>query len=223
LGEERSKANPYSKTRKGGFRVMKHRTKFITRRSIVKMLGVVLVVALAVGLSTAMSVFATGGDYSITKPGDYCDINGARFAEWGITTSSGTGVYDTFLQVGQGNPTTSKGYNTNYGGVALREYDEKVSWTHTKLTVDVPLVDPAPIAGTDRYREFQLDINQSGSGMSHYITLDELKIYLTNNEPNANGFYGGFKHALGQFTLANGFKQVYDMDAGGDSTILINF
>jgi len=189
-----------------------------------KMLGMLLVVALAMALIMTTNVLAAG-DYSITKPGDYCDINGARFEEWGITQAAGTGVYDTFLKVGSNNDAT-KGYNSDFSGdakVGSPEYDEGVSWTHSKLTVDVPLVDPDSIAGIDRYREFQLDINQSGNGEAHYITLDNVVLYLTNNEPDADGFYSGYKHALGQFTLANGFKQIYDMDAGGDSTILINF
>jgi len=126
--------------------------------------------------------------------------------------------------VGKGSPPTTKGYNSDFSGKhGSPEYDEGVSWTHSKLTVDVPLVDPDSIAGTDRYREFQLDMNQSGSGMAHYITLDTVVIYLTDNEPDADGFYGGFKHADTEFTSANGFLQIYDMDDGGDNTILINF
>jgi len=200
---------------------MKYKNKFITRRLIVGMISAVLAISLA--LILVPSVFAAT-DYSITKPGDYCDINGARFEEWGITSASGTGVYDTFLKVGKGSPPTTKGYNSDFSGKhGSPEYDEGVSWTHSKLTVDVPLVDPDSIAGTDRYREFQLDMNQSGSGMAHYITLDTVVIYLTDNEPDADGFYGGFKHADTEFTSANGFLQIYDMDDGGDNTILINF
>jgi len=55
---KKDKANLYSDTRKVGFRVMKHETKFIKRLSMVKTLGVVLVVALAMVLTGVPHLFA---------------------------------------------------------------------------------------------------------------------------------------------------------------------
>src|SRR5262249_51729720 len=95
-------------------------------------------------------------------------INGARFEEVISTSATGTGVFNTFVQVqaanndfdGDGN--TEQGVNYDRAGALgpaqTKQYDEGASGQHNRILAlsSVPIV---TVGGID-YREFFLDVNQ---------------------------------------------------------------
>jgi len=90
--------------------------------------------------------------------------------------STGTGVIDPFVRL-QANhrQMISEGYNTS---VRPLWYDENNSpnFTRTLSLSEVPIFN---IEGID-YREFMLDINQNGTTEGRMLSLDQIKIYLSD-------------------------------------------
>jgi len=96
-------------------------------------------------------------------------INGAIFS-LGTFRSTGTGVFDPFVRL-QANR-TEQGYNSD---LTTFQFDEKAGkWTHALPLNTVPLVTVESAV----YREFRLDVNQSGNNP---ISLDALKIYQSDD------------------------------------------
>jgi hypothetical protein len=161
-----------------------------------KMAGFVTLGVAAVAVA-AGSASATVVD--LTSSPSFGIVNGARFETFDFR-SGGTGVIQPFLRV-QANG-TEQGYNTSGSPVP---FDDKVgSWTHDLHYGDVPTVN---IGGTD-FKEFILDINQTLS--NPLLTLDEVHI---------------FKSSVGSQTTTNVSSlgtSVYDLDAGGDSSVELN-
>ena len=72
------------------------------------------------------------------------------------------------------------------------------------------------VGGTD-YRLFQLDINQTGA--NPLLSLDEVQIFQgTAGGMNGDTFIGGILDLTGGTETL-----VYRMDAGADSTVLLNY
>lgn len=110
---------------------------------------------------------ATEVDLTVA-PFDYT-INRAIFS-LGTFRSTGTGVFDPFVRI-QANR-TEQGYNSD---LAAFQFDEKAGiWTHALQLSTVPLF----MADGVPYREFRLDVNQSGNDP---VSLDALKIYQSND------------------------------------------
>lgn len=148
---------------------------------------------------TIFTVQASADILDLTTAGASGTLNGATF-EQVAPQSSGTGVFGTFVRV-QHNGTES-GYNTD-GDL---EFDTKAgSHTHSLLLADVPIVN---IGGTD-YREFRLDINEPTGQDKEFLSLDELLIHL-----EATGDLTGYP--------ANFSAPIYDLDTGGDNSILLD-
>lgn len=99
-------------------------------------------------------------------------INGALFEQDG-NGSSGTGVIMSFVRI-SANKAVEQGYNTDARPV---EFDENTSSTFTRslLLSDVRIINKG---GID-YREFRLDINQTG-GSGTLLSLDTIEIYLAS-------------------------------------------
>jgi hypothetical protein len=123
---------------------------------------------------------------------------------------TGTGYIRSFVRV-QGAASgggSQQGYNTTARPL---QFDENKSPQFTRdLTLgQVPTVYVNGVA----YREFLLDINQKSS--SPLLSLDEVRLYVGATS-NLTG-YNSTTKTLG------GLSPVFDMDAGGDRTVLLNY
>lgn len=132
-------------------------------------------------------------------------LNGARFYQF-TSSGAGSGAVDEFVRYQAASTPSTQGYNTDG---APFQYDEVGgSFTHSLLLDAVPQI---VISGV-LYREFALDINESG-GAAAYLSLDEVQLYL-GNAPNL----------LGHPTYGGNANLVYDLDVGpdGDSRVLLD-
>ena len=107
-----------------------------------------------------------------TEDDSFGVINDVVF-QTGQTQSAGTGVFNSFVQLQRNG--SEQGYNTD----AAPQFDENNSTQHNHsiLLADVPIVIGDGTNGTVEgmaYREFLLDLNESGGG---YISLDKLQIW----------------------------------------------
>ncbi|HEU5116748.1 MAG TPA: LEPR-XLL domain-containing protein, partial [Isosphaeraceae bacterium] len=88
----------------------------------------------------------------LTGPASFGFINGALFRQ-GSNQPSGTGVFQSFVRIQ--NDGTEQGYNTD----GSPQFDTKGgSFTHAVLLSTIPL----KVINGEAYREFNLDINQTG-------------------------------------------------------------
>lgn len=167
----------------------------------------------SVGITISMICIALAapvafGDPSlfyIVEPTDSELINNALFTPFDPDKATGTGNFDPFVRI-QGNG-IEKGYNTD-GAIEFQTKPSK--WTHSLEFSEVPLVN---VGGT-WYREFLLDINQSG-GPGRYLSLDQLVISL-ENAPDLTGYPG-------TDYLNFGGPVAYSLDgAGADNAIIMN-
>ncbi|MCC6793736.1 MAG: PEP-CTERM sorting domain-containing protein [Candidatus Hydrogenedentes bacterium] len=142
----------------------------------------------------------------LTTVGSEGEVNGALFLQWD-GQATGTGTIDSFVQIGN-NTDTVQAYNTTENGTLDNGAPD--NFNHELLLTDIPVV---VIDGVE-YREFILDVNQSGS--DSFISLDEIQIF-TSGTPNqsAETFTAGIID-LADSTL------VYDLDAVEDSYILVD-
>ncbi len=121
---------------------------------------------------------------------------------------TGTGKIRSFVRLQPGGAGThEQGYNTDARPL---QFDENTSpqFTRSQLLNAVPLVS---VNGVN-YRQFLLDINQKSS--SPLLSLDELRVY-TAGTANLSGYDAASKTLGGQSAL-------YDLDAGGDSSVTLN-
>jgi hypothetical protein len=141
--------------------------------------------------------------------------NGAIFSQMDAG-AQGTGNIDPFLRL-QAAPTES-GFNLGSEGTpnGLKPLDDKdqggTQFNHTLLLNTIPVVhDPVGFSGD--YREFTLDLNESGNELTQYLSMDLLKIYNTSD--------GGITTLAG----LNALTPIYDLDSGpdGDSWVAINY
>ncbi|MBP8302615.1 MAG: hypothetical protein KBE04_00650 [Phycisphaerae bacterium] len=125
---------------------------------------------------------------------------GSAYFEWADASSTGTGVVDAFVRIDTNNQVI-RGYNTD--GVV--EFDTKDdTHTHSLLLSAVPVVEKSGVW----YREFLLDINQSGGNKSK-LSVDTIEIYLAS-AGNLTGY-----PALG--------TKIFGLDpAGADAWILLD-
>lgn len=112
--------------------------------------------------------------------GSLCTIGDAIYRD--INTSpTGTGVIDPFVRIST-NENIESGYNTSarpQGGIPFdSQVNTALNFTRDLLLADVPTV----IIGGVAYREFLLDINQTGS--SPLLSLDNVKIFMTTTPPS---------------------------------------
>jgi uncharacterized repeat protein (TIGR01451 family) len=142
-------------------------------------------------------------------------INGALF-RGGLTQPAGGGNIDSFLQVEQAGQTpTEQGYNTDFRPVGKNATDPVLTdiASSNPVSCQSVAVNAPPIVtiGGVAYREFVLDINQTGG--SPLISLDSLQIFL-GTAPNLTST--GF-NSSGQLTGLG--TLVYNM--GANNTVLL--
>jgi hypothetical protein len=137
----------------------------------------------------------------LTTAGSSGTINGALFQQVG-PQPTGSGVIDPFVRISAANQSIVQGFNTDARPL---QFDENTSatFTHSLLLSSLATV----TIGGSTYYQFLLDINQTAN--EPLLSLDQLKIYVQNTGNIA--------------TLAGLTNLVYNMDAGGDSYIKLNY
>jgi hypothetical protein len=143
--------------------------------------------------STAPPAAASGCDLYASSSS--CTFGAATFYATN-PQPTGTGVIDSFLRI-QANG-TEQGFNT--GARPLEAgIEDKVDPNFTR---NLPL-SAVPIV--DGHRRFFLDINEEGAPWGEKLTLDQLKIFVSNT-PNLNDY-----SAAGGGTMT-GATKIYDLD-----------
>lgn len=109
----------------------------------------------------------------------------AHFLQYDEDESSGTGVFDPFVRI-SANTLLQQGVNTSGRKVGI-VWDENSSPQYTRdLRLDeVPTIEcPASFVGYSGQtcREFALDINEVGSDPLWYLSLDAVRIYISENQ-----------------------------------------
>ncbi len=140
-----------------------------------------------------------------------CTVNGAIFQQTG-PQPTGTGNIDPFVRI-SANTDVEKGYNTS--GRPL-QFDENSSpnFTRDLLVADVPIVTIGGIA----YREFLLDINQTG--VDPLLSLHELQIFGTNT---ANLLGASGPNASGNISFGANATLLFDLDSNADNVVEMNY
>jgi hypothetical protein len=156
--------------------------------------------SLAVALVAGSFVPAYATTVDLTTAGSSGTINGALFQQVG-PQPTGSGVIDPFVRI-SANTEIEQGFNTD---ARPTQFDENSSptFTHSLLLSSLTTVN---ISGTNYY-QFLLDINQTG--VDPLLSLDQLKIFVEGTGNIA--------------TLAGLTNLVYNLDAGGDNSILLNY
>lgn len=161
--------------------------------------------------------------------GTFGTINGAVYEYTDIDgQSTGTGVFDTFVQIQRGG--NEEGYNYDRDGVVSNggsqvspQFNEKNDAPHNHLVQlsDVPLrqfdLDENGLDENDPwYRQFRLDIAESGNedSVRPLLSLDSVQIFLTAAPPHVTGGDSD-GYSAGTLTDTDGtlYSPIYDMDA----------
>ena len=141
-----------------------------------------LTVLVAVGVvMLAMVTTATAGLFTVDLVSNPVGYDGLVIFQATTFSTSGTGVIDPFLAVGEASEGTIWGYNNDEGSPESPFVDTSKT---SSLTLDaVPVVS----CGGTPCREFLLDNNQESGGISKsLIQLTQLEIYTVDNNPNIN-------------------------------------
>ena len=147
-----------------------------------------------------VALSAHADELDLTTVGVWGTINGANFQQFS-DGAGGSGNIDAFVRIQRTG--VEQGYNTDYRPV---EFDENTSatFTHSLLLSEVPVVTDGGI----NFREFLLDINQSGVNL---LSLDGFEIAL-----HASG------NLIGYSTIFA--SPIYDMNAPGeDNWVLLDY
>ncbi|KFC75903.1 Mo-co oxidoreductase dimerization domain protein [Bosea sp. LC85] len=154
---------------------------------------------------SATASFTDATEIDLRTAGSSTTVNGAVFFD-SANIGAGTGNYNTILAISD-NDGNERGFNSD-DTPPLDASNNNIDQakTHTVLLSTVPIT----IVNGVAYYEFRVDLNESNSNPNGQISLDAFKIFTSSN--------GGIE------TLAalNGQTLVYDMDAGGDKTLLLS-
>ncbi|MBW0158070.1 hypothetical protein, partial [Sedimentimonas flavescens] len=138
------------------------------------------------GSDTAYATFTdgigddAGADVDLTGPAPTTvELDGALFSN--DAAGAGTGLINPFVRISTNDP-VEEGYNTSDRPL---DYDENSSpnFTRDLFYGDIPVVTLYDDEGNAvQYLEFRLDINEPDSGATSYLSLDEVQIYLSNEQ-----------------------------------------
>jgi hypothetical protein len=133
---------------------------------------------------------------------------GAALFQQNINDKGGNGNLAPFVRLSS-NPKTemAQGYNTDARPVQFDEYQSQ-TYTHSLPLSQVPTVSVSGIT----YSELVVNIDQSSS--SPLLSLDEFRVYV-GNAPNLLGYNPSSNQLAG-------LTAVYDMDASGANTVILN-
>jgi hypothetical protein len=146
----------------------------------------------------------------LTSRGASGSINGAIFYQF-TSPGGGTGVFNPFVRI-QSNHAIEQGYNTDYRPV---QFDENTTSSFTRA-IQLSSIPTVTAPGGLQYYEFVLDINQSSSPPNNLLSLDQLRVYVTNpstRDPNLLHNYNSSTNTL-QDDANNLYSSVYDLNAG---------
>lgn len=118
----------------------------------------------------------SGPTVDLTTPLSSGWVGAAKFYQFTISTSGGTGILDPFLQIKEANQWIVQGYNTDYT-INTPEFDEVVGWSKPLPLSAVPKVE----VGGVFYREFVLDNNENQGGNEELISLDDLRLFVSTD------------------------------------------
>jgi len=169
-----------------------------------------IVVALA---EAALPAHAT--EYDLTTAGSTVTDSGVIFTQIN-PQSTGTGLIDSFAQIGQpgGSLTFTQGYNTTVNNVLNNGASD--NFNHALLLSSVPTV----TIGSTTYREFVLDINETGS--NPLLSVSDIQVFLTNTGNQSVQTFD----SKNQLNLADS-KLIYRLDGTGtpgqDDSIKMNY
>jgi len=167
---------------------------------------------------------ASATTVDLTTAGATGEINGALFFQID-EAPGGSGVIDSFVRI---QDATHKGDFVDGVNTSARPLcnDEKNgggvgSFTHDLLLSDVGIVSYGGLF----YREFFLDFNEAaGPGDENLLSMDRVKIYLTDTVYLTNGMNSEFDDSdpsdNGPFSAA---QLIYDLDALEDSWVKLDF
>ncbi|MFC1982624.1 hypothetical protein ACFLV5_02415, partial [Chloroflexota bacterium] len=178
-----------------------------------------VVLALVVALVGGMSSPVLAAVYDLTTSGASATINGARFEAYSPAVAAGTGTFPSFLKLSDNTPVV-EGYNSDYKNNE-KEFDEVPAHTEHVILAEVAATfkDFGEVGDPQLYREFQLDVDQVSGDPDGKITLDELEIWVTDNEPSTvpTYYYADFpNYAISGATL------VWELDDGADNWVIVN-
>ncbi|MBA7686254.1 hypothetical protein ES703_94697 [subsurface metagenome] len=160
---------------------MKNKRPIIRIRALLSLFRTVAMLLSMGGYALPVSA-ATINYYDLTLLESSHPIHdGAIIYSFTPDDSTGTGYWHSVLRLSANTPAI-KGYNSDYKHDM--EFDEDFSWTESILLTDVPIVE---VGGTN-YREFQLDINQTGNGEEPLLTIDQLEVWLSDDAPTTPGY-----------------------------------
>lgn len=142
----------------------------------------------------------------ISQPPASAKIGGAYIFSITPTTSTGTGIYNTFLAI-QGNVIES-GFNSDLPTLMPDVDDSKTS------DILVSNLSTATVSGINYY-SFGLDINEGSGGGSEFLSIDRLQVWVRSTPLTS----ADTEAAL----TGSGATKVWDLDALTDSTVLLNY
>lgn len=200
---------------------------------ITKFVAVMAIVVLMVSVTAEADAPSSGIDTDtglLTYEFDAKDLSltldGVTFANPANTDTMGTGFIDPFVRW-QGNELPpsdstsnnssnpmSSGYNTE-GQIEFETKDEGGhNWTHN--------ISVGELDSTGGFYTFFLDINEPKAASKKFLSLNEIKLFLTDSDTITG--YG--TEGDGDFSLfAGNVEKVYDMDdaAGEDITLDLDY
>jgi hypothetical protein len=135
-----------------------------------KTLVVVSAVIIGIGSYPASAML------DLTAPLSSGWVGAAKFYQYTISTSGGTGILDPFLQIQKSNLPIVQGYNTDYT-IRTPEFQEVVTWSKPLPLNTVPKL----LDGGVVYREFVLDNNENQGGSEELISLDDLRLWVSTD------------------------------------------
>ena len=143
-------------------------------------------------------------DIDITAAGSSTTVNGVIITR-GDAIGSGTGNYDPFLAIGD-NDGNENGFNTDANGVLNTNAAKTSSLTFNQI--------PIRIIDGVQYLEFRLDLNETNE--NPFTALNAMKIYYSSAPATGADYVAGTQELDADFT------KVFDLDAGGDKTLLMD-
>jgi hypothetical protein len=140
-----------------------------------------LAAALAV-MTMSMSAYAVPVDTALVTLGATTTLNGATYTQ-STVSPAGTGTIPSFVTIG-GNQNEVQGYNTTVNNVFNNGSSD--SNNHEITVGTIGFIDINGAAAGGQVMRFMLDINQTNSGDTHFLSLDEVQIFVSTN-PNQSG------------------------------------
>jgi hypothetical protein len=173
-------------------------------RTVCSLLFGLIIVLTGAGLARATEYDLTFANATATDSGIiFTQIN---------PQSTGTGLIDSFAQIGQpgGSLTFTQGYNTTVNNVLNNGASDQ--FNHALLLSSVPTV---TVNGTV-YREFVLDINETGA--NPLLSVSDIQVFLTNT-----GNQSTDKFTPGGDLKLKDAQLIYRLDSGSDDSIKMNY